>query len=231
MIFRQLFDRETYTYTYLLADGNTKEAALIDPVLEHVDRYLLLLTELKLNLKITLDTHTHADHITASGALRERSGSIAMVGEQSHAACASDYFKNGDIINVGKVALQIIYTPGHTDDSYSFYLGEGYKRVFTGDTLLIRGCGRTDFQNGNAQQQYQSLQKLLTLPPETLVYPGHDYKGWSVSTILEEQQHNPRLRATNEQAFVELMTNLKLDNPKMMDVAVPANQACGKAVG
>lgn len=228
MIFRQLFDRETYTYTYLLADADTKEAALIDPVLEHVDRYLLLLTELGLALKMTLDTHTHADHITASGVLRERVGSIAMVGEQSHASCANDYFKNDDIIDVGKLALQVIYTPGHTDDSYSFYLSEGHKCVFTGDTLLIRGCGRTDFQNGNAQQQYQSLQKLLTLPPETLVYPGHDYKGWSMSTIYEEQQHNPRLRVTGEQGFVDLMTNLKLDNPKMMDVAVPANQACGK---
>jgi glyoxylase-like metal-dependent hydrolase (beta-lactamase superfamily II) len=228
MIFRQLFDRETYTYTYLLADANTKEAVLIDPVIERVDSYLLLLNELQLTLKITLDTHTHADHITASGVLRERAGSIAMVGEQSQAWCASDYFKNDDIINVGELALQVIYTPGHTDDSYSFYLGQGHKRVFTGDTLLIRGCGRTDFQNGNAQQQYQSLQNLLRLPPETWVYPGHDYKGWSVSTILEEQQHNPRLRVSNEQAFIDLMANLKLDNPKMMDVVVPANQACGK---
>jgi sulfur dioxygenase len=229
MIFRQLFDHDSYTYTYLLADSDTKEAVLIDTVAERVESYLLLLKELQLTLKLTLDTHTHADHITASGLLRERTGAMAMVGKQSKAVCASDYFKSDDVIKVGKLALQVMYTPGHTDDSYCFYLGAGHKRVFTGDTLLIRGCGRTDFQNGDARQQYYSLQTLLTLPPETLVYPGHDYKGWSVSTIAEEQQFNPRLSVVDEVAFVSLMNNLKLDNPKMMDIAVPANQLCGKA--
>jgi glyoxylase-like metal-dependent hydrolase (beta-lactamase superfamily II) len=227
MIFRQLFDHDSYTYTYLIADDESKEALLIDSVLAHADSYVTLLAQLGVRLKTTLETHTHADHITASGVLRSKTGCTTLVAQQSHAHCAAGHFKDGDTISVGQYQLKAIYTPGHTDDSFCFYLDSGHKRVFTGDTLLIRGCGRTDFQNGNAHDQYYSLQKLLRLPPETLVYPGHDYKGWSVSTIAEEKQHNPRLQTADEMAFVKLMQNLKLDNPKMMDVAVPANQACG----
>lgn len=230
MIFRQLFDHESYTYTYLIADSESKAAALIDPVLEHVDHYIQLLAQLDLTLKMTLETHTHADHITASGALRDKTGCTTMVAFQSQAQCAVGHFNDGDIISIGKLTLRVIYTPGHTNDSFCFYLGAGHKRVFTGDTLLIRGCGRTDFQQGDAKQQYNSLQTLMQLPPETLVYPGHDYKGWSVSTIAEEKAHNPRLQVADEAAFVTLMKNLKLDNPKLMDIAVPANQACGKTL-
>lgn len=229
MIFRQLFDHDTFTYTYLLADDKTRQAALIDTVLEHSNSYVTLLQQLNLQLILTLETHTHADHITASNALHEKTGCTTMVSEQSQAHCAGKRFQHGDVITIGELALQALYTPGHTDDSYCFYLSTGHKRVFTGDTLLIRGCGRTDFQNGSAHQQYNSLQTLLTLPPETLVYPGHDYKGWSVSTIAEEKQHNPRLQVADEASFVTLMNNLKLDNPKRMDVAVPANQACGRS--
>lgn len=229
MIFRQLFDHESYTYTYLLADSESKEAALIDPVIEHVDNYIKLVSELNLHLKMTLETHTHADHITASGALRDKTGCTTMVAVQSQAQCAVGHFSDGDIISIGKLELRAMYTPGHTNDSFSFYLGAGHKRVFTGDTLLIRGCGRTDFQQGDAKQQYKSLQTLMQLPPETLVCPGHDYKGWSVSTIAEEKAYNPRLQVADEAAFVTLMKNLKLDNPTLMDIAVPANQACGKS--
>ena len=228
MIFRQLFEKESSTYTYLLADENSKEAVMIDPVVEETDRYLQLLSELGLTLKIAMDTHTHADHITALGKLRDATGCMTLMGEQAGSTCANGAFIDGQKIRVGSLTIQTLHTPGHTDDSYSFLVeaaGEHY--LFSGDTLLIRGTGRTDFQNGNAIQQYQSLNKLLALPENTRVYPGHDYKGWTVSTIGEEKQHNPRLQVANATEYKQLMDNLNLPNPKLMDVAVPANRACG----
>lgn len=226
MIFRQLFHADSGTYTYLLGCEQTHKAILIDPVVDNLDQYIELLRQLNLILVVAVDTHVHADHITALGALREKTGCITMMGEPARASCVTQSFRDGDIINFGKLALKAIYTPGHTDDSYCF-LFENY--IFTGDTLLIRGSGRTDFQNGSARDQYHSLfQKILTLPDETFVYPAHDYKGWTMSTIAEEKAHNPRLQVADEKAYIELMANLKLANPKHMDVAVPANLACGK---
>ncbi len=231
MIFRQLFERESSTYTYLIACEETREAALIDTVKAEVPKYLQLLKELDLTLVYALDTHTHADHITGAGELRNITGCKTLLGEEAHSVCVSVGIKDGDLIQVGKLTIKAIYTPGHTDDSYSYLLENGDQAyVFTGDTLLIRGTGRTDFQNGSAEAQYHSLfSKLLTLPEQTWVYPGHDYKGWQVSTIGEEKQHNPRLQLKDLSAYVEFMRNLKLPNPTLMDIAVPANRACGKA--
>ncbi|MGH8494145.1 MAG: MBL fold metallo-hydrolase [Moraxellaceae bacterium] len=231
MLFRQLFDKVSSTYSYLLADKQSGEAVLIDPVKEHVPAYLQLLQELGLNLVAALDTHVHADHVTALGDLREATQCVTWMGEQAQADCVSARFRDGSSIPFGRYQLQVIYTPGHTDDSYSFYLEEeGQRYAFTGDTLLIRGTGRTDFQNGNAAQQYHSLfERLLKLSPDTRVYPAHDYKGWTVSTIAEERAFNPRLQVINETAYVELMAGLELPNPLLMDVAVPANRACGKS--
>lgn len=229
MLLRQLFDHETWTYTYLLADEATGEAVVIDPVKGQVPAYLQLLRELGLRLLAALDTHVHADHITGLGELREATGCLTWMGRESAAPCVSARFGEGSEIAFGRYRLRAMYTPGHTDDSYSFYLeADGQRMVFTGDTLLIRGTGRTDFQHGNARDQYHSLfDRLLQLPADTLVYPGHDYKGWTVSTIGEERAFNPRLQVAGEAAYVELMGNLKLPSPRLMDVAVPANQACG----
>lgn len=231
MIFRQLFDADSGTYTYLLGCEHSREAVLIDPVIEHLERYLQLLKELNLTLRWALDTHVHADHITALGALRERTGCISALGEPSRAECVSETFKEGDRIEFGQHALTAWYTPGHTDDSYCFLLTvDDEQWVFTGDTLLIRGTGRTDFQNGDAAQQYHSLfKRLLSLPDATRVFPAHDYKGWTTSTIGEERAHNPRLQVADLAAYVELMNNLKLPTPKLMDIAVPANLSCGQA--
>lgn len=229
MIFRQLFDKESSTYTYLLADKKTALAVLIDPVINNTDSYLTLLSQLNLKLALAMDTHTHADHITALGRLREKTGCKTMLGQQAVATCVTANFKDGDVIDVGELQIKALYTPGHTDDCYSFYVcDEKQPMLFTGDTLLIRGTGRTDFQNGDAGLQYHSLfDVLLSYPDHTLVYPAHDYKGWTVSTIAEERAHNPRLQVADKQAYIELMSNLDLPDPKMMDVAVPANQACG----
>lgn len=231
MIFRQLFDKESSTYTYLIADKNTREAMLIDPVIENVNGYVTLLQELDLRLVLAVDTHTHADHITALGKLRDVTGCAAYVGAQSQATCASGTFADGDALSVGALDITAMYTPGHTDDSYSFLLKHQQQQyVFTGDTLLIRGTGRTDFQNGSARDQYHSLfKKVLALPDDTWVYPGHDYKGWMISTISEERDNNPRLQVSDVNEYCELMGSLNLPNPKMMDVAVPANQACGNS--
>lgn len=229
MIFRQLFDAKSSTYTYLLADETTREALMIDPVLDQLDRYVQLLQELELELRYALDTHVHADHITALGALREATGCVTMMGQESVAHCVSNKFCDGDILQVGKVSVRVMYTPGHTDDSYSFYVPD-FNAVFTGDTLLIRGTGRTDFQNGDSSQQYDSLfNKLLKLPSSTRVFPGHDYKGWTESTIAEERLHNPRLQVSTQQQYAELMAALNLPNPAQMDIAVPVNQRCGMA--
>jgi sulfur dioxygenase len=227
MIFRQLFDHVSSTYSYLLASRAGGEALIIDPVLEKVDRYLQLIKELDLKLVKAVDTHLHADHITGLGALRDHTHCITVMGEQTKADVVSMRLTDGDKLTIEGLALDAIYTPGHTDDSYSFVLPD---RVFTGDTLLIRGTGRTDFQNGDPRQQYDSIfNRLLKLPDATLVYPAHDYKGDTVSTIGEEKAYNPRLQVKSVQDYVELMNNLKLGNPKMMDVAVPANMKVGLA--
>src|SRR6187549_897514 len=225
MIFRQLFDSVSSTYSYLLASRRGGEALIIDPVLEKVDRYLQLVNELDLKLVKAVDTHIHADHITGLGALRDRTHCITVMGEMAKVDVVSMRVTEGDKLTIEGLALDVLYTPGHTDDSYSFLLRD---RVFTGDTLLIRGTGRTDFQNGSAQAQYQSLfGKLLKLPDETLVYPAHDYKGDTVSSIGEEKRFNPRLQVKSVDEYIQLMANLKLPNPKMMDVAVPANMHVG----
>jgi glyoxylase-like metal-dependent hydrolase (beta-lactamase superfamily II)/rhodanese-related sulfurtransferase len=225
MIFRQLFDSVSGTYSYLLASRTGGEALIIDPVLEKVDQYLRVVHELDLRLVKAVDTHLHADHITGLGALRDRTRCVTVMGEQTKADVVSMRLAEGDKLTVEGVSLDVLYTPGHTDDSYSFVMGD---RVFTGDTLLIRGTGRTDFQNGDPRLQYESLfGKLLRLPDETLVYPAHDYKGETVSTIGEEKRFNPRLQVKSIDEYVNLMNNLKLPNPKMMDVAVPANLHVG----
>src|SRR6184192_1547710 len=227
MIFRQLFDSTSGTYTYILASRPGGEALIIDPVLEKVDRYLQLIRELDLKLVKAVDTHLHADHITGLGALRDRTHCITVMGEQTHADVVSMRVAEGDRVEVEGLRLDVLYTPGHTDDSYSFLLPD---RVFTGDTLLIRGTGRTDFQNGDPRAQYDSIfNKLLKLPNETLVYPAHDYKGDTVSTIGEEKLFNPRLKVKSVDEYINLMNNLKLPNPKMMDVAVPTNMKVGLA--
>jgi sulfur dioxygenase len=227
MIFRQLFDSVSGTYTYLLASRKGGEALIIDPVLEKVDRYIQLVNELDLKLVKAVDTHLHADHITGLGALRDRTQCITVMGDMSKVDVVSMRLTEGDKLTIEGVALDVLYTPGHTDDSYSFLMKD---RVFTGDTLLIRGTGRTDFQNGNPRAQYDSIfNKLLKLPEETMVFPAHDYKGETVSTIGEEKAFNPRLQVKSLDQYVTLMNGLNLPNPKMMDVAVPANMRVGFA--
>jgi sulfur dioxygenase len=227
MIFRQLFDSVSGTYTYLLASRRGGEALIIDPVLEKVERYIQLINELDLKLIKAVDTHLHADHITGLGALRDRTHCVTVMGENSKVDVVSMRLAEGDKLTIEGVALDVLYTPGHTDDSYSFLMRD---RVFTGDTLLIRGTGRTDFQNGDPRAQYDSIfNKLLRLPDETMVFPAHDYKGETVSTIAEEKAFNPRLQVKSVDEYVELMGKLNLPNPKMMDVAVPANMRVGLA--
>jgi glyoxylase-like metal-dependent hydrolase (beta-lactamase superfamily II)/rhodanese-related sulfurtransferase len=225
MIFRQLFDSVSGTYSYLLASRAGGEALIIDPVLEKVDRYLQLIRELDLKLVKAVDTHLHADHITGLGALRDRTHCVTVMGESTKADVVSMRLAEGDRLTIEGISMDVLYTPGHTDDSYSFLMGD---RVFTGDTLLIRGTGRTDFQNGDARMQYESLfGKLLRLPDETMVFPAHDYKGDTVSTIGEEKRYNPRLQVKSIDDYVALMAGLHLPNPKMMDVAVPSNMKIG----
>jgi len=225
MIFRQLFEPVSCTYSYLIASRRGGEALIIDPVLEKVDRYLQLMRELDLHLVKAVDTHLHADHITGLGTLRDHTHCITVMGEQSSVDVVSMRIADGDTLQIEGVSLDVLYTPGHTDDSYTLRMGD---RLFTGDTLLIRGTGRTDFQNGDPRAQYQSLfGRLLRFPDETLVYPAHDYKGDTVSTIGEEKAFNPRLQVKSADEYVALMNSLNLSNPKMMDVAVPANMRQG----
>lgn len=225
MLFRQLFDNESFTYTYLIAGDVGREAVIIDPVKKNVNQYINLIEQLELTLVAAIDTHLHADHITAIGTLRNALNCQSMMGEQSLATGVSRRFKDNDILNFDELKLTVLYTPGHTDDSYCFLMED---RVFTGDTLFIRGTGRTDFQHGNPGDQYDSLyHRLLCLPEKTLVYPGHDYNGMTVSTIGEEIKFNPRLRVKSRDGYIELMNNLKLSPPKMMDTALPANKLCG----
>lgn len=226
-IFRQLFDPESSTYTYLLADVDSREAVLIDPVRGQIERDLALIRELDLKLKYTLETHVHADHVTSSGVMRQLTGSQSVLSRHAQTGCNDISVSHGNTLNFGKHHLRVLETPGHTDSCVSYYDEEG-QRVFTGDTLLIRGCGRTDFQQGDAHKLYTSItQHLFTLPAHTLVYPGHDYKGRTSSTIAEEQRHNPRLAGKSEEEFVALMGDLQLAPPKQIAEAVPANLACG----
>lgn len=230
MIFHQLYEPESSTYTYLLGDRDSKEAILIDPVLEMVERDLKLVKELGLTLKYIVDTHVHADHITAAGELRKRTGAKTALCYRAGVDCADIPLREGDRLQFGAETLKVLETPGHTSTCVSLLARD---RVFTGDTLLIRGCGRTDFQEGSSETLFESVTlKLFTLAGETLVYPGHDYKGHTSSTIEQERLLNPRLGSGKSKAqFVEIMSNLKLQYPKKIDIAVPANQACGSVAG
>src|SRR3978361_1150244 len=225
MIFRQMFDSVSGTYSYLLASRAGGEALILDPGLSDAAGESQLLRELDLRLVKAIATHLRADHVTGLGELRDRTHCVTIMGEQSKADVVAMRVAEGDKVTIEGLTLDVMYTPGHTDDSYSYLMGD---RVFTGDTLLIRGTGRTDFQNGSARAQYDSIfGRLLKLPDETLVFPAHDYKGDTVSTIGEEKRFNPRLQVRSVDEYVELMNNLKLPNPKMRDVAVPANMHVG----
>lgn len=227
MWFRQLFDQETWTYTYLVADPNTREAVLVDPVLEQVERDFKLLNELELQLKYSLETHIHADHITGTGKLRELTGCDGIVPEGAEVDCASRHIKHDEILSIGNIQIRAIATHGHTD-SHMAYLVNG-SHILTGDSLFIRGCGRTDFQSGDAGILYDHVtQRLFTLPDKTLVYPGHDYRGQTVSTIGEEKQFNPRFTGKSREEFIQFMHTLNLPDPQKIMEAVSANQQCGK---
>lgn len=229
MLFRQMFDQESSTYTYVLASRVGGEALIIDPVKNKLSDYLTVIAQLKLKLVRAIDTHTHADHITALGSLRELTGCITLMGEFTKAECISAQVRDGEVIDVDGIRLQAMYTPGHTNESFSFLLRPDQPQaVFTGDVLLIRGSGRTDFQGGDPYKSYDSIvNKLFKLPDETTVYPAHDYKGWLSSSIGEERQHNPRLAGKSAAEYATIMNGLNLPNPRMMDIAVPANLACG----
>ena len=221
MIFKQLFDQKSSTYTYLIASAKGREALIIDPVIENVNQYVQLLKELDLNLVKVIDTHIHADHVTGASKLKDITKCTTIMGDHTPANTVEIKVKDDEYINLDNLKIRAMYTPGHTSDSYSFLM-DNY--LFSGDTLLINGTGRTDFQNGNARQQYDSIfNKLLKLPENTMVYPAHDYNGKKHSTIGSERKNNPRLQVNSVDQYVEIMNNLKLANPKMMDVAVPAN--------
>ena len=221
MIFEQLFDTKSSTYTYIISSGKGREALIIDPVIEHTDEYIKVLENLELKLVKVIDTHIHADHVTGLNELNQRTNCIRIMGENSKSEVIDIKLKDEENINIENIELKAIYTPGHTDCSYSYLMND---RVFTGDTLLINGTGRTDFQNGSAHEAYDSLfGKLLRLPEETLVYPAHDYNGKKNSTIENERNKNPRLQVKSKEEYAEIMNNLNLSNPKMMDIAVPAN--------
>ncbi|HEX7325848.1 MAG TPA: MBL fold metallo-hydrolase [Rhodanobacteraceae bacterium] len=229
MLFRQFVDPVSSTYTYLLASAPGREAVLIDPVKDRVEQYALAIDQLDLRLVKALDTHTHADHVTALGVLRERTGCATVMGQYTKADCVSATVADGDVLDVDGIKLQALYTPGHTDESFSFVLDPASPRaVFTGDVLMIRGTGRTDFQNGDAGKSWDSItQKLFRLPDATALYPAHDYKGWLSSTIGEERRYNPRLVGKTRAQYIGIMNHLELPSPKLMDVAIPANLACG----
>lgn len=229
MWLRQLFDRETWTYTYLIADPDTREAALVDPVLEQVERDMQLLQELGLTLRYSLDTHVHADHITGTGKLRALTGCLGIVPAGAQVDCADRLIQDGEVIQVGAIPIQAIATPGHTDSHMAYLVN--HTHVLTGDALFIRGCGRTDFQSGDAGTLYDSItQRLFTLGDEVWVYPGHDYRGHTISTIGEEKRWNPRLVGRSRAEFIAYMNSLDLPDPKKIMEAVPANQQCGQVV-
>ncbi len=229
MIFRQLFDPQSSTYTYLLADPVSREAVLIDPVIEHVLRDAALIEELGLKLACTLETHVHADHVTGAWLLKERLGSAIAIAMASKAVGADRYLADGDSVSFGKRQLEALGTPGHTNGCMSYVLDDR-SMVFTGDTLLIRGCGRTDFQQGDARRLFRSVRdRLFSLPETCLVYPGHDYRGLTASSVAEERMYNPRLgESVGEADFVGYMNHLGLAHPKLIQLAVPANLRCGR---
>jgi sulfur dioxygenase len=231
MLFRQLLDPETSTYTYLLADETTRDAVIIDPVFEQLERDLGLLEDLGLDLRYALDTHVHADHVTALGSLRERLGVKTVISARAGVGCADVLVREGDTIRFGGHGLHVLETPGHTAGCVT-YLTADRAMAFTGDALLVRGCGRTDFQGGDAHQLYHSVHaQLFTLPPHTLIFPAHDYRGRTVTSVDEERRLNPRLGGGKTEAeFVALMHGLALSYPKNMDVALPRNVRCGMAI-
>ena len=237
MFFWQLFDLESKTYTYLIADPNTKEAVLVDPVLEQVERDRNLLQELGFKLRYCLETHIHADHVTGTAKLRELTGCLGVLPEKVQVTCADKFIRDGERLLMGSILIQAIAIPGHTD-SHMAYQVNGVSeaapkelRVLTGDALFIRGCGRTDFQGGDAGILFDSVtQRLFTLPEENLVYPAHDYRGCTASTIGEERQWNPRFAGRDRASFIEFMTNLELPKPQKMMEAIPANEHCGNLV-
>ena len=221
MIFKQLFDQKSSTYTYLIASAQGREALIIDPVIENVNQYVQLLKELNLNLVKVIDTHIHADHVTGASKLKDITKCTTIMGDHSPANTVEIKVKDDEYINLDTLKIRAMYTPGHTSDSYSFLM-DNY--LFSGDTLLINGTGRTDFQNGNAKDAYNSIfNKLLKLPEETLLYPAHDYKGEKVSTIGKEKKHNPRLQVKSVDEYVEIMNNLNLKKPTEIDFNVSKN--------
>jgi glyoxylase-like metal-dependent hydrolase (beta-lactamase superfamily II) len=222
MLFKQLFHKKSSTYTYIISSGKGREALIIDPVLESTKEYLNLLEQLELKLVKVIDTHIHADHISGLNELAKQTSCSKVMGEKSQSEVIDIRVKDNDKVNIENIELITMYTPGHTDCSYSFLMND---RIFTGDTLLINGTGRTDFQNGSARDQYDSLfNKILKLPEKTFVYPAHDYNGKKFSTIKNEKDTNPRLQVKSVDEYVEIMNSLKLSNPKMMDITVPANK-------
>jgi glyoxylase-like metal-dependent hydrolase (beta-lactamase superfamily II) len=221
MIFKQLFDKQSSTYTYIISSGKGREALIIDPVIENTKSYLKILKELNLKLVKVVDTHIHTDHISGLNELAKQTNCTKVMGEHSASEVIDIKVKDNEKIKIENIELISMHTPGHTDCSYSFLMND---RVFTGDTLLINGTGRTDFQNGSPIDQYHSLfNKILKLPEKTLVYPAHDYNGNKVSSIGEQKKNNPRLQVDSPEQYAEIMNNLNLANPKMMDIAVPAN--------
>ncbi|KAI9129260.1 MBL fold metallo-hydrolase [Acaryochloris sp. CCMEE 5410] len=227
MLFRQLYDRESSTFTYLIADPGSHRALLVDPVLGQVERDFKLLQELNLTLCFCVETHIHADHITGTHQLQSKTGCLSIVPAQAPAACADRHLEDGEVLTLGDISLKAIATPGHTDSHNAYWVNGDH--ILTGDALFIRGCGRTDFQSGDAGTLYDSVtQKLFTLPDATLVYPGHDYHGLTVSTIQEERQWNPRFKGRGRNTFIEFMNALDLPDPQKMMEAVPANECCGR---
>ena len=222
MIFNQLFDDKSSTYTYIISSGKGREALIIDPVIEHTKKYIKILKDLELKLVKVIDTHIHADHISGLNELNKQTECTRVMGEESESEVIDLRVKENEKIKIEGVELITLYTPGHTKCSYSYLMND---RVFTGDTLLINGSGRTDFQGGSAMEQYDSIfNKLLKLPDKTLVYPAHDYNGKKFSTVESERNNNPRLQVSSPDEYIQIMNNLKLANPKMMDIAVPANK-------
>ena len=225
MILKQVFDTKTSTYTYLIASAKGREAVIIDPVLENVDEYIQLLNELDLKLVKVIDTHIHADHVTGASKLKQATNCTTLMGEHTPADAVEIKVKDNELIKIDGLKIKSLYTPGHTSDSYSFLL-DNY--LFSGDTLLINGTGRTDFQNGSSKDAYNSLfNNILKLPEETLVYPGHDYNGKFSSTIGNEKKFNPRLQVKSVDEYVEIMSNLNLSKPEMMDSNVSKNIQLG----
>lgn len=225
MLFHQLFDKSSSTYTYLIASAKGREALIIDPVLENVEQYIKLLNELDLKLVKVIDTHIHADHITAASKLKNKTNCTTIMGEHTPSDAVEIKVKDNEIIYVDKLEIKVIYTPGHTKDSYSFLMDD---YLFSGDTLLINGTGRTDFQGGNSEDSYNSIfNRLLKLPEETLLYPAHDYNRQTVSSIGKEKKFNPRLQVNSINEYIDIMNNLNLSKPKLMDINVASNIKLG----